>query len=1457
MRLFARFFLLAVLALMVLASGSATVRGVAPSESRPSPALFPAWALPQPSAPPPPGVLEPALARALAAARPDEELRVIVILRPQLAPEPTVSGAASPLEARARLVAALQSVAEHSQAPLRAYLEGGRAAGTVHSYTPFWILNGLAVHALPSAIRALAAHPAVASIRLDHYRQWLPQQQSSIARYSSSVIRHSSSVTSIEWNISRIRADQVWSSLGISGTGVVVAGMDTGVDWLHPALHENYRGYNAHGTPVHTGNWFDAVGGTLYPIDDHGHGTHTMGTAVGQGGIGVAPGARWIGVKVLNSSGYGYDSWIHAGFQWLLAPGGDPAKAPDVVNCSWGSNDGLDTTFRDDLRALQAAGIFPVFASGNSGPDSGTVGSPASLPEAFAVGATNEYDEVAYFSSRGPSPWGEIRPHVVAPGVAVRSSLPGGLYGRMNGTSMAAPHVSGIVALLRSVSPTLTITRTAYLITSTAVPLSTSIPNNDSGWGRVDAFNAVVALAFTGRITGTVARADSGLPIGGATVSATLHGGTGGGAATTNDGGVYTLTLAPGRYDVTGSAFGYEPATVWGVDVVTGTTIQVNFSLASLPVGTLRGQVTDAATGDPITALLSVLGTPVEAVTSTYSFDLPSGAYTLRARRLGYRVVTATAVVTAGEVTTADLALPPAPSILLVDSGGWYHESQIGYFRQALDDLACAYDEWPIRHLPADLPASSDLIPYDIVIWSAPQDAPGYIGAEGAITGYLSSGGGLFLTGQDIGYLDGWWGYAPYYYREYLKVHLEEDSSEVWELDGVQGDLFDGLTLTIAGPGGADNQFWPDVVGITDPEAAAPVLAYRRDGWGGVRVGTCLDYRAVYLSFGFEAINERAARREVMDRSLAWLAADPPTVGLELTPAGQTRTAPPGTTVTHTLKLRHVGQAGTVDAASLSLVGADWATELSQPELTLSPCTSATVVVSVTIPITAGWDERDVLTVTARSSLSPSLVQTAVLTTKAPAPLLLVDDDRWYEQREVYRSAVEAAGLPYDLVETCPAVGDCLGGDGVIERLSLYPMVVWWTGYDWYEPVTEEEEAALAAYLEEGGRLFLSGQDFLYYHGLDPFGRDRLGVLTYTEDVEVAQATGVPEDPVGDGLGPWVLDYPFTAWSDELEPTPGTRVVFREEEGQGIGLARRERGYATAFFSFPFEALPKEGRPRTMERLVGWLSWLGGSTFSAHRGAIPAGSVLTYTLRLWNDGPAPVSASISNTLPEELELIPSSLTGPDPPLGGGPAQYDPAARRIAWEGPLGPGVEVTFTYQVTVATGLPPGAVLVNTARIGLEDQAIHFHRSAVVRVEAPDLSPSAFWFEPSEARPGGVVTGVVVLANGGPANATAVTAIHPLPTASGLVSGSLSWAGGGEAEVVSRTLRWAGPLLAGGKVTVAYQITLPTYPLHPPLYGVVFLEDGVGGRWERSAWVVLEPRRVYLPVALRGFTSR
>ena len=1401
---------------------------------------LPSWASSHRRPPPPPEKpFEPALVRAMALAEPGDTIRVIVTLHEQSDPYRVAGSASGRGEPPGQLVTALRTLAGRAQAPLLAYLEGARIAGTVESYTPFWIFNGVAVCAQPDVVSALAANPLVASIRLDHYRQWITDAGMEATEQDLE--------DPVEWGISRVRADQVWNSLHVSGTGSVVAGMDTGVDWLHPALQTNYRGYNPHGPHNHVSSWFDAVGGAVYPIDDHWHGTHTMGTAVGREGVGVAPGSRWIGVKVFNSSGYAYDSWIHSGFQWILAPGEDPGLAPDVVNCSWGSDYGYMTTFQADLQALRAAGILAVFSNGNNGPQPGTVGSPASMPEAFSVGATDKQDQVTNFSSRGPSPWGQIRPHISAPGVDVRSSVPGGLYGSSKGTSMAAPHVTGVAALLRSVSPTLSITRLISVITSTAVPLDDFVPNNDTGWGLVNGLGAVSALANSGFVSGTVSRAGDGLPVIGAAVAAASA--DGGGSTATASGGKYVLALAAGFYDLTVSSFGYQSSTVANVRVITGDTTSQSFSLVPDPHGTVRGHIADAETTDLISATISVLGTPVEVITSSFALSLPVGTYTFRARSLGYRVVTASIPISAGVVTTVAFALPPSQSILLLDSGSWYYESEAGYYRQALDELAFAYDEWSILSLEDDLPTGTDLAEYDVVVWTAPEDAPGYIGAEDAIVEYLSGGGNLVLSGQDVAFLDGggiWWFYYPYV-NDYLKVNLVRDDSDSRTVEGLPGDLFSGLVMTITGPGGADNQEYADVIAVADEDYAAPVLNYQGGGCGGARVGTCLDYKAVFLSFGFEAINQSETRREVMERTLEWLAAEPPSLGLSLTPPTQNGVGLPGQVVSHAVRVRHLGQSGITDVFTLTLEGGAWDAYLQTNALALAPCMSATVGVTVIVPVTAGWGEQDTATFMARSSVSPTLMMTVSLTTGSLSPIILVDDDRWYDQEARYEGALSASGLSYDYWSTTP------GGGPSLSILQHYPIVVWFTGYDWYRPLTADERQALEGYLEGGGRLFLSSQDYLYHHDDTALSKHYLGALRYVESVTPTAVVGVPGDPLGGGLGPWGLDYPFPNWSDAVEPAPGTVVSFRDQHRLGVALSHREDGYASVLFSFPFEALPEDFRPAVMEAVVGWLSWIGDSDVGADPESASPGSLVTHTIRVRNDGPVHVAASISNTIPAGLVIISDSLTGP--------AAYQPLDSRVSWTGGLDSGDAVTITYQVSISLGLAPGTVLRNQVRYTLEDQNISFRRTATVRVGAADLSPSLYWADPSPVPPGSQVTATLSVLNAGPADSSFSTVSISTPVGATVITAFLSWEGGGMPLPVSEGeeslpggIGWAGPISAGARLTFTFWLTMPGEVLHPPLYSVAFLNDEWGGSWERHLWLVPRVRRIFMPAVMRTY---
>ena len=391
----------------------------------------------------------------------------------------------------------LVGVARDSQGALRSLLKSQGVR-----YTSFWIINAIQITSGASTLAEVAARPEVASV----VPNWSSHIDGSPAPKSG--------IQTIEWNIQRINAPQVWSTYNDRGDQIPVASIDTGTQWDHPALIKEYRGiHGTAGTVVnHNYNWWDPshVCGnpSLAPCDNVGHGTHTMGTIVGDdygsNQIGVAPRAYWFTAKGCESNSCSSSALLSSG-QFMLAPtdlnGNNPKPdlRPVVVSNSWGDG-GNNQFYRATVQSWVAAGIFPDFANGNSGPSCRSVGSPGDYPESYGVGAFDINNIIASFSSRGPSNVdGGIKPNVSAPGVDVRSSVPNNSYATFSGTSMATPHVAGTIALIIAGAPQWRgdIPNLRMFIDTTAIDMSdltcggSSGDNNVWGEGRLDAFGAV------------------------------------------------------------------------------------------------------------------------------------------------------------------------------------------------------------------------------------------------------------------------------------------------------------------------------------------------------------------------------------------------------------------------------------------------------------------------------------------------------------------------------------------------------------------------------------------------------------------------------------------------------------------------------------------------------------------------------------------------------------------------------------------------------------------------------------------------------------------------------------------------------------------------------------------------------------------------------------------------------
>ena len=399
----------------------------------------------------------------------------------------------------------LKKVAKRAQSNTLKYIK--EHSKDVIQYRTFWVSNAIYIKAKPYIIKEISKFPEVYLVKELSFWHILGRPA-----HIKEMLKTATKDKTVEWNIDRIKADSVWSYYGLSGNGVDVGILDTGIDPDHPALSGNFSGH-----------FHDAVNHNTAPYDDHGHGTHVAGTIAGGDGpgsftedIGIAYNASLSSCKAFDSQGYGADTSILECSQWFVSLKADSGVDIRVISNSWGGDRGDTWMWYDIWNNWRGMDIIPVFAAGNSGPGTGTVGSPGDYPIVIGVGATDNNDDVANFSSRGPAPnsglyadttywsrpdWNFIKPDISAPGAGIRSSTPGGNYDTWDGTSMATPHVTGVIALMFEKNPALDYYQIYNILTNYGVdqPSGHTYPNNDYGWGRL---NALLAVENTPSLTG-------------------------------------------------------------------------------------------------------------------------------------------------------------------------------------------------------------------------------------------------------------------------------------------------------------------------------------------------------------------------------------------------------------------------------------------------------------------------------------------------------------------------------------------------------------------------------------------------------------------------------------------------------------------------------------------------------------------------------------------------------------------------------------------------------------------------------------------------------------------------------------------------------------------------------------------------------------------------------------------
>lgn len=559
----------------------------------------------------------------------------------------------------------LKKAADASQKQAISVLEGSAV-----KYKSYWIKNTILVESAGiNVLNTLTSLSDVEAIRARKtFILYEPDTSAAVTDYG---------LNAIEPNLTHVNADDAWAA-GFVGTGLVVANIDTGVRYSHQALVGQYRGNNGDGTFDHNYNWFNPDSASdVVPRDGHGHGTHTMGTIVGDDGvsnqIGIAPGAEWMACAGCPDGGCTDSALLGCG-EFIAAPTNlagllpNPDMRPNVVNNSWGDcGTAYDPWYADVIDGWQAAGIYPVFSNGNASncgygepPGLNTVGNPARSGNVTGVGSSGEQNGLyATHSNWGPTDnldtinptdgFDMLKPQVLAPGVSIRSSTPGSdteYQDGWSGTSMSAPHVTGLVALIWQAAPCMVgdYAMTENLIEETATDMTyddgsaltpTNFPNFATGWGEIDALAAVNAAASVcgdSTLTGTVTDSVTLAPLAGVKIELTGLDPEHDRTVYTNASGVYAAAVYADTYDVTASLFGYTTVTTSGVIVAQYAEVTQNFALVQLPTGILSGVVYDGGVVDgpshgyPLYAKLSFI---VPELTQTVYTDPFTGAYSV------------------------------------------------------------------------------------------------------------------------------------------------------------------------------------------------------------------------------------------------------------------------------------------------------------------------------------------------------------------------------------------------------------------------------------------------------------------------------------------------------------------------------------------------------------------------------------------------------------------------------------------------------------------------------------------------------------------------------------------------------------------------------------------------------------------------------------------------------------
>ncbi|MGB9585912.1 MAG: hypothetical protein ACPL7A_00660, partial [Anaerolineales bacterium] len=817
--------------------------------------------------------------------------------------------------------------------------------------------------------------------------------------------------------------------------------------------------------------------------------------------------------------------------------------------------------------------------------------------------------------------------------------------------------------------------------------------------------------------------------------------------------------------------------------------------------------VFDAVNSTPLSATISVENTPIFVQTNpnngSYQLNLPNGTYTITVKSDAHRITHQMQTIQSGDIHQQDFYLQPTPRILLVDSGAWYYRSQIGYYEQALQSLDYYYHEWVIHSpygnagIPDDRPTTSTLNAYNLVIWSAPYDSPGLLNLGTVISSYLSSGGNILLSGQDIAYFDGGGPnfYSPQpYFTKLMGIEYQSEGN-LHPLHGNPKTPFAGITLELNTSDSANNQDTPDSIKIINDTLANPILTWDNGEVGGTIAEACAPYKALWLGFGLEGSGSTAERINFLDRALGWFSSARPHFSFVSKVKQGDTISNPNSVVTATFQIANNGT--NPDIYNLDASNSLWQAEILLPNgntfsdhasLPIPACHSTTITATIPIPSDALRDQTSQLHFDITSQGNPNLTVTLTASAKTPAPILVVDDQPFYDHLPAYTSALANLNNLYDIIQTNGF------NSPLTQTLSRYPLVLWTTGYDWYFTLSNEDKKRISQYLSNGNGFLLTSQDVLDIRGMDNFFQTKMGVAGATLSVTPTLAIFPPNNILQLQPKAFSLDFPFTNWGDAILPGNQTETIFYDQNLNTIGILHNDNDYRTAFFSFPLETLPNTPRNDLLNRTLFWLSPFGNSQFILPQATASNGE-LPIEIHLQRRTPTSGVNKMAFPIPNFTSLKPDSIQGD--------WSYRPDLNALVWQGELQTEQIVPLKATLQISQDIPTTSPLLLNFQFSDEKGGLINYQEAIP-INQSAIQVNKEW-DPHQAQPGDVIHFTINLTNNGVIPDTVILT-ETLKEGLQVIPESLLYQSGSISQLSGSGFNWQIPLNPQESAQLNYQ---------------------------------------------------